>query len=146
VIEILLGLLTLAGAVVILMGAGDTLGLPVGDLFPLIGFRGTALIVLIGVLLVARGAYRRSLKRLHHRRWELRSIGLMWTVISVAILLGIGVPLLAEPMNLFRIGGFPLGYYLSAQGLLVALVMLAFIFVRRQDAIDADEGSLDPSE
>ena len=27
--------------------------------------------------------------------------------------------------------------------LLVALVMLAFIFVRRQDAIDADEGRLD---
>ncbi len=53
-IEILLGLLTLASSVVILMGAGDTLGLPVGDLFPLIGFRGTALIVLVGVLPIAR--------------------------------------------------------------------------------------------
>jgi putative solute:sodium symporter small subunit len=143
VIEILLGLLTLAGAVVILMGAGDTLGLPVGDLFPLIGFRGTVLIVLVGVLLMARGAYRLSLKKAHDRRWELRSAGLMWTILSATILLGIGVPLLAEPMNLFRIGGFPLGYYLSAQGVLVALAMLAFIFARRQDVIDADEGRLD---
>jgi putative solute:sodium symporter small subunit len=140
VIEILLGLLTLAGSVVILMGAGDTLGLPVGDLFPLIGFRGTALIVLVGMLLIARGTYRLSLKKAHDRRWELRSAGLMWSVIAVLLLLGIGVPLLAEPMNLFRIGGFPLGFYMSAQGVLVALVMLAFIFVRRQDAIDADEG------
>jgi putative solute:sodium symporter small subunit len=143
VIEILLGVLALAGAVVILMGAGDTLGLPVGDLFPLIGFRGTALIVLVGVLLIARGAYRLSLKKAHTRRWELRSAGLMWTAISVTVLLGIGVPLLAEFLNLFRIGGFPLGYYLSAQGVLVALAMLAFIFASRQDAIDAGEGRLD---
>jgi putative solute:sodium symporter small subunit len=145
VIEILLGLLALAGAVVILMGAGDTLGFPV-DLFPLIGFRGTGLIVLAGVLLMARGIYRLSLRKAGEGRRELRSAGLMWSVIIATVLLGVGVPFVAEPMNLIRIGGFPLGYYLSAQGVLVALVMLAFIFVRRQDAIDAEAGRVDRKE
>jgi putative solute:sodium symporter small subunit len=140
-IEIGLGLLALCGAVVILMGAGDTLMLPVGDLFPLIGFRGTGLIILVGLLLIARGAYRLSLKRAHtDHRHGLRCLGLCWTVFAVTVLLGLGVPLLAEVFNLARVGGFPLGYYLSAQGVLVALVIIAFIFAQRHDAIDSDEG------
>lgn len=139
-IEIGLGLLALCGAVVILMGAGDTLMLPIGDLFPLIGFRGTGLIVLVGLVLIARGVYRLSLKGARGNRHALRSLGLMWTVLALTLLLGLGAPLLAEVFNLVRVGGFPLGYYLSAQGVLVALVILVFIFVARQDAIDREEG------
>jgi putative solute:sodium symporter small subunit len=138
-IEIGLGLLALCGAVVILMGAGDTLGFPL-DLFPLIGFRGTGLIVLVGLLLIARGAYRLSLKRTQDNRHGLRCVGLCWTVFAITMLLGLGVPLLAEVFNLARVGGFPLGYYLSAQGVLVALVIVVFIFAQRHDAIDSDEG------
>ena len=139
-IEIGLGLLALCGAVIILMGAGDTLMLPVGDLFPLIGFRGTGLIVLIGLLLMTRGAYRLSLKRAQDNRHGLRCVGLCWTVFAVTVLLGLGVPLLAEVFNLARVGGFPLGYYLSAQGVLIGLVIVVFIFAYRHDAIDSDEG------
>jgi putative solute:sodium symporter small subunit len=57
----------------------------------------------------------------------------------VAAGLAVGVPLAAEPLNLLRIEGFPFGYYLAAQGGLVALVILAFVWAARQNRIDAEE-------
>jgi putative solute:sodium symporter small subunit len=36
--------------------------------------------------------------------------------------------------------GFPLGFYMAAQGSLIAFVIMLFLFAKRQDAIDREEG------
>jgi putative solute:sodium symporter small subunit len=36
--------------------------------------------------------------------------------------------------------GFPLGFYMGAQGSLIAFVVMLFVFARQQDAIDRDHG------
>jgi putative solute:sodium symporter small subunit len=36
--------------------------------------------------------------------------------------------------------GFPLGFYMAAQGSLIAFVVMLFIFARKQDKIDRDHG------
>ncbi|MDP2620498.1 MAG: DUF4212 domain-containing protein [Hyphomicrobiales bacterium] len=46
----------------------------------------------------------------------------------------------AVPLNGFTVLGFPLGFYMAAQGSLVAFVVLVFWFAARQDAIDREYG------
>lgn len=137
--EILLGTLVLAGAVIILTGA--PIG-PAGDLSLLLDVRGTALLVAIGLSVIAHGSYRLMLKKAPaSRRHGLRTSWLMLLTLTTTILLGLGVPLFADVFNLAKLGGFPFGFYLSAQGALVALTILSFVFVRRQDKIDAEESA-----
>lgn len=140
-IEIALGILAIAATIPILMGAGDTLGLPVGDLFPILGYGGTAAIAAIGSLLALRGAYRLAKKRPQGNRHSLRTLGLMWTMAALVVLFALLIPLFAAPLNVASIGGFPLGYYLAAQGSLIALVLLAFVHAAKQDAIDEKENA-----
>ena len=72
-------------------------------------------------------------------RHALRTARLMIGTLLVTAGLAIGLPLAAEPFNLVRIAGFPLGYYLAAQGALIGLVVLAFVWAARQSRIDAEE-------
>jgi putative solute:sodium symporter small subunit len=46
----------------------------------------------------------------------------------------------AGNLNAARFIGFPLGYYMAAQGSLFAFVIQLFIFVKQQDKIDRDCG------
>ena len=48
-----------------------------------------------------------------------------WAVLSFAL------PLAALTLNAVAIAGFPLGFWMTAQGVLILLVVLAFVFVRR---------------
>ncbi len=57
---------------------------------------------------------------------------------NVAIL-ALGVPVLVQAFNAVTVSGFPLGFYLVAQGVPVLLGVLLFLFVIRADRIeDAD--------
>lgn len=140
-IEIAFGVLVIAAAVAILMGAADTLLLPVPDLFPILGFTGTAVIAGAGLLLVLHAAYRLFRNRRTGGRHALRSAGLVAAGLLLIALFGFAAPLLVEPLNLITIGGFPGGFYLAAQGALVALVIIAFVAAAKQDAIDRDENA-----
>ena len=140
-IEIAFGVLVLAAAVGILMGVADTLLLPLPDLFPIIGFTGTGVIVACGLLLIAHGAYRIVRRRRTTGRHALRSAGLAAAMLLLVALFAFAAPLLVEPLNLIRIGGFPLGFYLAAQGALIAFVTIAFVSAARQDAIDSEENA-----
>lgn len=137
-IQIGLGLLLLAGAVVILTGAGDMVGATV-DLFPLIGFGGTALIVACGALFIAHGIYSRRLDQPHDDRHAYRSAGLASALVIGAGGIALGAPLIAEALNLVTFAGFPGGYYVMAQGALIALFVLVLLFARKQSAIDWEE-------
>ncbi len=139
-IEIVLGLLLLAGAVIVVMGAGDTLGLSNIDFFPLLGYGGTAFILALGILLIAAGLSRRAMKRHHARRHTLRSARLTTSALLLVACLTVGLLLASEPFNLLRVDGLPLGYYLAAQGGLIGLVILAFVWAARQNRIDIEGG------
>jgi putative solute:sodium symporter small subunit len=45
-----------------------------------------------------------------------------------------------KPLNNINILGFPLGFYMAAQGSLIVFVVMLFVFASRQDAIDREEG------
>ncbi len=137
-LELGLGALLIAGAIVIATGKTTAL-FGIIDLLPLLGYGGAALMATVGVLLCAAGLTRRALKKETANRHGLRSGRLTVSAVLTAGALAIGVPLVAELLNLVRIEGFPLGYYLAAQGVLIALVVLAFAWASRQSRIDAEE-------
>lgn len=139
-IEIGIGLLLAAAALFVLAGAFGVVLAPAGvDLFPLVGYGGAGLVFAAGVLLVAAGRTRRAIARHPGRRHALRTARLTIVAVLLTAVLAIGLPLRPGPFNLLRIGGFPAGYYLAAQGALVGLVILAFWWAKRQDRIDLEE-------
>ena len=65
---------------------------------------------------------------------------LMWTIFALWILFSFVIPLFAHQLNAIKFLGFPLGFYMAAQGSLIAFVTMLFIFAKRQDTIDREEG------
>ena len=61
----------------------------------------------------------------------------LWTALA-AVVLGVGAPALVQQTNLIRIAGFPLGFYLASQGVLVALAILLLVYARLANRIDRD--------
>lgn len=62
-------------------------------------------------------------------------IGLLaWIVLALAL------PLAALTLNVARVAGFPLGYWIGAQGSLIGLAILALVFSRRARAETTGEG------
>ena len=69
-------------------------------------------------------------------RANLRLLGILlvvWFVVSF----GLGI-ILVEPLNQFRLGGFPLGFWIAHQGAIFVFVVLIWIYARRMDKVDAD--------
>jgi putative solute:sodium symporter small subunit len=58
----------------------------------------------------------------------------LWIIFSFVI------HMFVNQLNTIKILGFPLGFYMAAQGSLIAFVVMLFIFAWRQDAIDRQEG------
>ena len=73
------------------------------------------------------------------RYWQ-RTSTLMWTMFALWVFFGFVVHFFVGSLNQFNILGFPLGFYMAAQGSLIAFVAMLFIFAKRQDTIDRDEG------
>lgn len=73
------------------------------------------------------------------RYWS-RTSHLMWTMLVLWIFFGYVVHMFVVPLNQMKILGFPLGFYMAAQGSLIAFVIMLFVFAKRQDAIDREEG------
>ena len=46
----------------------------------------------------------------------------------------------APQLNTMSVLGFPLGYYMAAQGSLLVFVIQLFVFVKQQDSIDRECG------
>ena len=65
------------------------------------------------------------------------------SLLVVAILSGILaiIPLLSEELDMYRILGFPLGYFLMTNGSIITLVSLLFWHSSRQDRIDRQYGA-----
>jgi putative solute:sodium symporter small subunit len=66
--------------------------------------------------------------------------GLMITCLVIWAIFGFGIHLFASALNQIVILGFPLGFYMAAQGSLIIFVVLIFWFARKQDQIDRECG------
>ena len=65
---------------------------------------------------------------------------LMWTILFLWFVFSFGVHLFAIPFNGIVIGGFPMGFYMAAQGSLIAFVVLCFWNAIAQNKIDEEFG------
>jgi putative solute:sodium symporter small subunit len=67
---------------------------------------------------------------------------LMLTHLGIWFFFGYIIHMFVVPLNKIHIPilGFPLGFYMAAQGSLIAFVVMLFLFARQQDAIDRKYG------
>jgi putative solute:sodium symporter small subunit len=67
-----------------------------------------------------------------------RTSGLMWTMLAIWFLASFVVHIFAPSLNQIKIIGFPLGFYMAAQGSLIIFVVAIFWYARKQDQIDEE--------
>ena len=65
---------------------------------------------------------------------------LMWTMMILWLFFSFVVHLFAVQLNSIVIFGFPLGFYMAAQGSLIAFVVLCFWNAAAQNKIDQEFG------
>ena len=69
-----------------------------------------------------------------------RTRSLMWVTLAIWFVFSFLVHWFADALNGASFLGFPLGFYMAAQGSLIAFVVLIFWFARAQDRIDRECG------
>jgi len=57
----------------------------------------------------------------------------VWALVS----LGFGI-LLAEPLNSFSLGGYPLGFWFAQQGSIYTFLVLIFFYAWRMNKLDKE--------
>jgi putative solute:sodium symporter small subunit len=65
---------------------------------------------------------------------------LMWIIMALWVLFSFVIPAFAVQLNSIVIAGFPLGFYMAAQGSLISYVVLCFWNARAQNRIDEEFG------
>jgi putative solute:sodium symporter small subunit len=65
---------------------------------------------------------------------------LMWVMLALWVFFGYVIHMFVVSLNNIVILGFPLGYYMAAQGSLIAFVIMLFWCARKQNAIDEEHG------
>jgi len=69
-----------------------------------------------------------------------RTSKLMWIILFLWFVFSFGVHFFAPGLNSIRILGFPLGFYMAAQGSLIVFVVLIFWNASAQNKIDEEFG------
>jgi putative solute:sodium symporter small subunit len=73
--------------------------------------------------------------------WWAKTKGLMITTLIVWFIFSFGIHFFVNWLNTIQIFfGFPLGFYMAAQGSLIVFVVLIFWFCSRQNSIDREFG------
>lgn len=73
------------------------------------------------------------------RYWS-RTSALMWSMFVLWLIFSFVIHFFVDKLNAIKILGFPLGFYMAAQGSLAVFVLMLFFFAWKQDAIDREEG------
>jgi putative solute:sodium symporter small subunit len=71
--------------------------------------------------------------------WE-KTRRLMWISLAIWAFFSFFIHFFVNQLNEIVILGFPLGFYMAAQGSLIAFVVLIFWYAYRQHAIDVECG------
>ncbi len=71
-----------------------------------------------------------------------RTTNLMFTHLGIWVFFGYIIHMFVVPLNKITIPvlGFPLGFYMAAQGSLIVFVVMLFVFARQQNRIDREHG------
>jgi len=77
-----------------------------------------------------------SQKEVH---WQ-RTKGLMIVHLVIWFIFSFVVHWFAPQLNKISVIGFPLGFYMAAQGSLIVFVVQLFVFAKQQEAIDRECG------
>ncbi|HOV03679.1 MAG TPA: DUF4212 domain-containing protein [Kaistiaceae bacterium] len=72
--------------------------------------------------------------------WWGKTRGLMITMLVIWAIFSFFIHFFVNSLNEIVVFGFPLGFYMAAQGSLIVFVVMLFWFARRQDAIDREHG------
>lgn len=64
----------------------------------------------------------------------------MWIIMALWVFFSFGVHLFAYQLNSIVIAGFPLGFYMAAQGSLISFVVLCFWNAYAQNKTDEEFG------
>jgi putative solute:sodium symporter small subunit len=82
-----------------------------------------------------------SMKQREEAHWR-KTTRLMLTHLGVWFFFGYVIHMFVGPLNKITIPvlGFPLGFYMAAQGSLIVFVVMLFLFARQQDKIDREFG------
>ena len=79
------------------------------------------------------------------RHWE-KTKGLMMLTLSIWFVFSIVIFMFGESLNNGSFLGYPLAYYMCAQGSIVVFVVLIFWFANRQEKIDEEFGFAEKGE
>jgi putative solute:sodium symporter small subunit len=71
--------------------------------------------------------------------WQ-KTTNLMLIHLGIWVFFGYIVHMFVHVLNKITILGFPLGFYMAAQGSLIAFVVMLFVFAKQQDRIDREFG------
>lgn len=130
---------TVFGLLLVLAGAGVGFGLTSSFIPVPIGIGGALIVASIGLVLAAHGVFRQRLKREGTDTHWWRTCGLAVTILVLLAIAGFVVPAFVPLLNAFKIAGFPLGYYVTAVGVLIGFVMILFWHAARSERIDSLE-------
>jgi putative solute:sodium symporter small subunit len=72
--------------------------------------------------------------------WWGKTKGLMITCLIIWFVFSFLIHFFVNALNTITILGFPLGFYMAAQGSLIAFVILIFWFASKQNSIDREFG------
>ena len=73
------------------------------------------------------------------RYWQ-RTSTLMWIMFALWVFFSFVIHFFVNSLNQIKFLGFPLGFYMAAHGSLIVFVVMLFVFAKRQDTIDREEG------
>jgi putative solute:sodium symporter small subunit len=71
--------------------------------------------------------------------WQ-KTTNLMLIHLGIWVFFGYIVHMFVHVLNKITILGFPFGFYMAAQGSLIAFVVMLFVFAKQQDRIDREFG------
>ena len=72
----------------------------------------------------------------------------MWIHLGVWFFFGYVIHFFVKPLNAFTVPylGFPLGFYMAAQGSLIVFVVMLFMFAKQQNRVDREHGYAEDEE
>jgi putative solute:sodium symporter small subunit len=88
-----------------------------------------------------------NLKQREEAHWR-KTTRLMLTHLGIWFFFGYVIHMFVVPLNKITIPflGFPLGFYMAAQGSLIVFVVMLFMFARQQEKIDQEFGFAEEDE
>jgi putative solute:sodium symporter small subunit len=88
-----------------------------------------------------------NLQQREEAHWR-KTTRLMLTHLGIWFFFGYVIHMFVVPLNKITIPflGFPLGFYMAAQGSLIVFVVMLFLFARQQEKIDQEFGFAEEDE